>query len=186
MNSVFANRQTISKQILHQDVKVVVVMCEVFLPTNTQTRAATVCLCVVAAVCQVEVHWGRHKLQTPVRRGCRPEGWKTAEKKMAREGGADWWPVAECFCGLMGTWNRAWFLPEFIIRSDPNHIFIRMFEKMISRLAWLEPRNSLNIHSFVALSCISKERTSLDKSGRRAVFRSLIKWSRAEVHYFVA
>lgn len=50
MNSVFANRQTISKQILHQDVKVVVVMCEVFLPTNTQTRAATVCLCVVAAV----------------------------------------------------------------------------------------------------------------------------------------
>lgn len=56
MNSVFANRQTISKQILHQDVKVVVVMCEVFLPTNTQTRAATVCLCVVAAVCQVEVH----------------------------------------------------------------------------------------------------------------------------------
>lgn len=62
-------------------------------------------------------------------------------------------------------------LSLYQVRSESH----RMFEKMISRLAWLEPRNSLNIHSFVALSCIFKEKTSLDKSGRRAVFRSLIK-----------
>lgn len=45
MNSVFANRQTISKQILHQDVKVV--MCEVFLPTNTSCNCVFVrgCCC---------------------------------------------------------------------------------------------------------------------------------------------